>query len=91
MENTRKQGAFLVPFLLVAVLGLTGQSIYQNHVIQRQRFELRWLLEHATIDPASIAKDLAAGAAKDGGKPLRPGASAAQAAPSAPAASNAKP
>lgn len=35
-------------------------DIYQDHVIQRQRYEMRWLLAHATIhldaNPADVAK-----------------------------------
>jgi hypothetical protein len=49
MENEKKFSAFLVPFLVFAVVGLTALDIYQNRIIERQRYEMRWLVTHAKI------------------------------------------
>lgn len=39
-----KQSRMLVPFLLAVIVLLTGLCIWQNHIIQQQSFEIRWLL-----------------------------------------------
>jgi len=39
-----KTSRFLVPFLVLAIVVLTGINIYQNRVIAKQSFEIRWLL-----------------------------------------------
>ncbi|HXZ18775.1 MAG TPA: hypothetical protein VEG63_02440 [Candidatus Acidoferrales bacterium] len=60
MESTKTSRGFLVAILCVVVVGLTALDIYQDRVIERQRFELRWLLTHAIIRadaaPADAAK-----------------------------------
>jgi len=63
MENAKKPNYFLVVFLLLTVLGITAINIYQDRVIEKQRYELRWLLTHSTIRPdvdvALAAKNVA--------------------------------
>jgi len=44
--------------LLVAVLGLTALDIFQDRVIEKQLYELRWLTAHSTIRPDTIVADL---------------------------------
>ncbi len=41
-----KTNRFLVLLLLVVVVFLTGVNVYQNRVITKQSFEIRWLLAH---------------------------------------------
>ena len=43
-----KTNRFALVFLLVAVVFLTGVTIYQNRVIAKQSFEIRWLLAHCS-------------------------------------------
>ena len=49
MESTKRSSATLVAFLLAVVVGLTALNMYQDKVIEKQRYELQWLLTHATI------------------------------------------
>jgi len=65
MENAKKPNYFLVVFLLLTVLGITAINIYQDRVIEKQRYELRWLLTHSTIRPdvdAALAAKVVASA-----------------------------
>ena len=39
----------LIAFLLAVVVGLTALNLYQDKVIEKQRYELQWLLTHSTI------------------------------------------
>lgn len=39
----------LIAFLLAVVVGLTALNLYQDKVIEKQRYELQWLMTHATI------------------------------------------
>ena len=48
----------MLTVLLVVVGVLTALDIYQNRIIQTQRFELGWLLTHSTIRPDTILADL---------------------------------
>jgi len=86
---------FIVTFLFVAVLALTGMNMYQQHVIQKQRFELRWLLAHSVIRPETIAADLEKEKQQQSGKPevaqSDPAASSSAPSAAAPAAPTAKP
>ncbi len=43
-----KTNRLLVPFLLVAVVFLGGVTLYQNRVIAKQSFEIRWLLANCS-------------------------------------------
>ena len=43
-----KTNRFLVLFLLVAVVLLTGINVYQNRVIAKQSFEIRWLMANCS-------------------------------------------
>ncbi len=86
MENAKKQFNFLIVFLLLAVVAIAAIDIYQDRVIEKQRYELRWLLAHSTIRPETIAADLAKTAQ---GAPKLDGVQSASVAPppsSAPAA-----
>ena len=49
MESTQKSRAFLIVFLIAAVAGLTALDMYQDRVIEKQKYELRWLMTHAVI------------------------------------------
>jgi cytoskeletal protein RodZ len=62
MESTRTSRGFVVAVLLVAVVALTALNVFQDHVINVQRYELRWLLTHSTIRPDTIRSDAAASA-----------------------------
>ena len=77
----------MLVLLLVFAVGLTSVNIYQDHVIQKQRFELQWLVAHATIRPETIVADLA----KAGKLPPKSGAVQASAANVSPAATSAPP
>jgi len=77
----------LLGSLLVFVVGLTSINIYQDRVIQKQRFELQWLLAHSTIRPETIVADLA----KEGKLPQKSGAVKAPAANVVPASPSAPP
>ncbi len=59
MESTKTSRGFLVAILLVVVVGLTALDIYQDRVIQKQRYELRWLVTHATIHVDANSADAA--------------------------------
>jgi len=87
MESTKASKGILIALLLVFGVGLTSIDIYQDHVIQKQRFELQWLVAHATIRPETILADLK----KDGKLPAKSVAGQAQAATVAPASSSAPP
>ena len=70
MESTKTSRGFLVAILLVTVVGLTALDIYQDHVIRRQQFELRWLMTHTVFKaelpvPASDGSKSAVPAAAD--------------------------
>lgn len=43
-----KTNRFLVLLLLVVVVFLTGVTLYQNHVIAKQSFEIHWLLANCS-------------------------------------------
>ena len=73
--------------LFVFGVGLTSIDIYQDHVIQKQRFELQWLVAHATIRPEMIVADLK----KAGKLPAKSAAGQPQAATVAPASSSVPP
>jgi len=65
MQSTKSSRSFVIAILVVVVLALTAQNIWQDHLIQVQRYELRWLLTHSTIRPdapASAAAHTAPGA-----------------------------
>ncbi|HUJ41948.1 MAG TPA: hypothetical protein VLW54_15505 [Candidatus Acidoferrales bacterium] len=51
MQSTKSSRGFLLALLMVVVLGLTALNIYQDQIIHRQQYELRWLLTHSTIRP----------------------------------------
>ncbi|HKM90278.1 MAG TPA: hypothetical protein VJX29_06665 [Candidatus Acidoferrales bacterium] len=87
MQSTKTSKGILLALLLVFVVGLTSVNIYQDRVIQKQRFELQWLVTHATIRPETIVADLA----KEGKLPKKSGAVQAPAANVVPAASPAPP
>jgi len=53
----QKPNAFLTVFLLLTIVGLVAIDIYQDRVIQKQRYELRWLITHSIIRPDTIAAD----------------------------------
>jgi hypothetical protein len=61
MESTKKSHLFLIVFLLLTVVGITAIDIYQDRVIEKQRYELKWLLAHSTIRPETILADVAKG------------------------------
>jgi len=84
---------FIVTFLLVTVLALTGMNMYQEHVIQKQRFELRWLLAHSVIRPETIAADLQREKQQQSGKPevAQTDPAASSSTPSTAASATAKP
>ena len=72
MESTKTSRGFLIAILLLVVAGLTALDIYQDHVINKQRYELRWLMTHsiirpdaAAVDPAKAAPAATQGAAKN--------------------------
>jgi hypothetical protein len=67
MVSTKTSKAILLVSLLVFGVTLTSINIYQDRLIQKQRFELQWLMAHSTIRPETIAADLAK-AAKDAPK-----------------------
>lgn len=58
MESTKTSKGILIASLLVFGVGLTSIDLYQDHVIQKQRYELQWLVAHATIRPETIVADL---------------------------------
>ena len=39
----------LIAFLLAVIVGLTALNMYQDKVIEKQRYELQWLLTHSII------------------------------------------
>ncbi len=39
-----KSHKLFVPFLLLAIVALSGLCIYQQRIIAQQSFEIRWLL-----------------------------------------------
>ena len=41
----------MLAILMLVVVGMTALNIYQDHVIHRQQYELRWLLTHSVIRP----------------------------------------
>jgi hypothetical protein len=49
MESTKKSSALLIAFLLAVVVGLTALNLFQDKVIEQQRYELHWLVTHSTI------------------------------------------
>lgn len=57
MESTKNSRVTLIAFLLAVVVGLTALNIYQDKVIEKQRYELQWLMTHATIN-VELPKDL---------------------------------
>jgi hypothetical protein len=59
MENTKRSNNFLIVFLLLTVVGTTAIDIYQDRVIEKQRYELKWILAHSKIVPETIVADLA--------------------------------
>jgi hypothetical protein len=87
MESTKTSKGILIAALLVFGVGLTSIDIYQDHVIQKQRFELQWLVAHATIRPETIVADLE----KAGKLPVKSGAAQAPAATVASAHTSAPP
>ncbi len=87
MQSTKTSKGILLASLLVFVVGLTSINIYQDRVIQKQRFELRWLMAHSTIRPETIVADLA----REGKLPQKSGAVQTPAANVAPAPSSAPP
>ena len=88
MENAKKPNAFLVVFLLLTVVLLVAMDIYQDRLIQQQRYELHWLLTHSTIRPEAFPSDAKAPQALP--KPQGTQSSAANVAPT-PAPAPAKP
>jgi hypothetical protein len=44
IASRANRSRLLVPFLLVAIVFLTGVCIWQQRIIQQQSFEIRWLL-----------------------------------------------
>jgi hypothetical protein len=62
MESTKQSRGFVVAALLAAVVALAALNVYQDHIINRQRYELRWLLTHSTIRPDAVRSDAAASA-----------------------------
>jgi len=94
MESTKSSRGLVIAILLLAVLALTAQNIWQDHLIQRQRYELRWLLTHSTIRPDVPAAAKSAPGAPAANHAQAPGASVAEVPPSskpAAPASTAKP
>jgi uncharacterized membrane protein len=59
MENEKKPNHFLIVFLLLTIVGITAIDIYQDRVIEKQRYELKWLLAHSQIIPETILADAA--------------------------------
>jgi len=62
MESTRTSRGFVVALLSVVVLALAALNVYQDHVINRQRYELRWLMTHSTIRPDAPTANVPASA-----------------------------
>ena len=54
----KKPNAFLVVFLLLTIVALVAIDMYQDRVIQRQRYELRWLMTHSIIRPDAPASGI---------------------------------
>lgn len=44
-----KSSRFLTVSFLVIIVLLLGANIYQNQVIRRQSYELRWYVEHCKL------------------------------------------
>lgn len=84
--NAKKPNAFLIVFLLLTVLGLVAIDIYQDRVIQKQRYEIRWLMTHGTFRPDPVV----ASDAKAQQPAAKPESAQAQASNVAPAQSPAK-
>jgi len=82
----RKPG-FLVVFLLVAFVGMTALDIYQDIVIRRQSYELKWMLRHGTfhIDPKEALETIPPSALP---KMMQPPQGQPSVAPSAPGISS---
>jgi len=96
MESTKSSRGLVIAILIVVVLALTAQNVWQDRVIQQQRYELRWLLTHSTIRPDVPAPAAAKSApgAPAANHAQAPGASVAEVPPSskpAAPASTAKP
>jgi hypothetical protein len=70
MESSKNSRVTLIAFLLAVVVGLTALNIYQDKVIDKQRYELQWLIAHATINVEMPAqgKDAKSGPAPAGMK-----------------------
>ncbi len=93
MESTKNSKGVVIAILVLVVMGLTALDVYQDRIIAKQRFEMTWLLTHATIRPDLIAADVAKNAqgAAMVNRAQAPAASVAQVPPTTKPAAPARP